>query len=118
MTSKVLLPVKNAEDVYTIIKFSKKPIIEMVESGTHNTKARTKYYLKTVFTPTSNGYLVEEFEKGEKTPREVFSLTEGECKYLICETLHEYDGNTQVLYFENAVATLSSFTKAPETVEW
>lgn len=30
----------------------------------------------------------------------------------------ENDGNTQVLYFENAVATLSSFTKAPETVEW
>ena len=30
----------------------------------------------------------------------------------------ENDDNTQVLYFENAVATLSSFTKAPETVVW
>ena len=30
----------------------------------------------------------------------------------------ENDGNTQVLYFKNAVATLSSFTKEPETVEW
>ncbi|MBP5385030.1 MAG: NimC/NimA family protein, partial [Lachnospiraceae bacterium] len=26
------------------------------------------------------------------------------------------DGNTEVFYFENAVATFSSFTKAPETV--
>jgi uncharacterized pyridoxamine 5'-phosphate oxidase family protein len=31
---------------------------------------------------------------------------------------HEDDGNTQVLYFENAVATFSSFTAAPETVEF
>ena len=29
----------------------------------------------------------------------------------------ENDGNTQVLYFENAKATFSSFTAAPETVE-
>lgn len=91
MSTKILIPIKNAVDVYTMIKFSKKPIIEMVESGTHNTKARTKYYLKTIFTPTSNGYSVEEFEKGEKTPRDVFLLTEGECKYLIWETLHEYE---------------------------
>jgi uncharacterized pyridoxamine 5'-phosphate oxidase family protein len=28
----------------------------------------------------------------------------------------ENDGNTQVLYFKNAVATFSSFTAAPETV--
>ena len=28
----------------------------------------------------------------------------------------ENDGNTQVFYFENAVATFSSFTAAPETV--
>ena len=28
----------------------------------------------------------------------------------------ENDGNTQVLYLKNAVATLSSFTAAPETV--
>ena len=28
----------------------------------------------------------------------------------------ENDGNTQVLYFQNAVATFSSFTAAPETV--
>lgn len=28
----------------------------------------------------------------------------------------ENDGNTQVLYFENATATFSSFTAAPETV--
>ena len=28
----------------------------------------------------------------------------------------ENDGNTQVLYFRNAVATFSSFTAAPETV--
>ncbi len=26
------------------------------------------------------------------------------------------DGNTQVLYFKNAIATFSSFTEAPETV--
>ena len=31
---------------------------------------------------------------------------------------HEDDGNTQVLYFKNAVATFSSFTAAPETVEF
>ena len=30
---------------------------------------------------------------------------------------HEEDGNTQVLYFENAVATFYSFGGAPETVE-
>ena len=29
----------------------------------------------------------------------------------------ENDGNTQVLYFKDAVATFSSFTAAPETVE-
>ena len=29
----------------------------------------------------------------------------------------ENDGNTQVLYFKEAVATFSSFTAAPETVE-
>ena len=31
---------------------------------------------------------------------------------------HEDDGNTQVLYFKNAVATFSSFTAAPEIVEF
>lgn len=30
----------------------------------------------------------------------------------------ENDGNTQVFYMKNAVATFSSFTKAPETVEF
>ena len=30
----------------------------------------------------------------------------------------ENDGNTQVLYFQKAVATFSSFTAAPETVEF
>ena len=30
----------------------------------------------------------------------------------------ENDGNTQVFYFINAVATFSSFTAAPETVEF
>lgn len=30
----------------------------------------------------------------------------------------ENDGNTQVLYFKNATATFSSFTGAPETVEF
>ena len=30
----------------------------------------------------------------------------------------ENDSNTQVLYFKNAVATFSSFTAAPETVEF
>ena len=30
----------------------------------------------------------------------------------------ENDGNTQVLYFKHAVATFSSFTAAPETVEF
>ena len=30
----------------------------------------------------------------------------------------ENDGNTQVLYFKSAVATFSSFTAAPETVEF
>ena len=30
----------------------------------------------------------------------------------------ENDGNTQVLYFENAVATICSFGAAPETVEF
>jgi len=30
----------------------------------------------------------------------------------------ENDGNTQVLYFRKAVATFSSFTAAPETVEF
>jgi len=30
----------------------------------------------------------------------------------------ENDGNTQVLYFKHAVATFSSFTGAPETVEF
>lgn len=30
----------------------------------------------------------------------------------------ENDGNTQVFYFRNAVATFSSFTAAPETVEF
>ena len=30
----------------------------------------------------------------------------------------ENDGNTQVLYFENAVATFCSFGAAPETVEF
>jgi len=30
----------------------------------------------------------------------------------------ENDGNTQVLYFKNAVATFSSFTAEPETVEF
>ena len=30
----------------------------------------------------------------------------------------ENDGNTQVLYFKKAVATFSSFTAAPETVEF
>ena len=30
----------------------------------------------------------------------------------------ENDGNTQVLYFKNAMATFSSFTAAPETVEF
>ncbi len=31
---------------------------------------------------------------------------------------NENDGNTQVLYFENAKATFSSFTAPPETVEF
>ena len=30
----------------------------------------------------------------------------------------ENDGNTQVLFFRHAVATFSSFTEAPEVVEW
>ena len=30
----------------------------------------------------------------------------------------ENDDNTQVLYFRNAVATFSSFTAAPETIEF
>lgn len=30
----------------------------------------------------------------------------------------ENDGNTQVFYFKNAVATISSFTAAPETIEF
>lgn len=30
----------------------------------------------------------------------------------------ENDGNTQVLYFQNATATFSSFTSAPETVHF
>ena len=30
----------------------------------------------------------------------------------------ENDGNTQVLYFKNAVATFSSFTAPAETIEW
>lgn len=30
----------------------------------------------------------------------------------------ENDGNTQVFYFKNATATFSSFTTAPETVEF
>ena len=30
----------------------------------------------------------------------------------------ENDGNTQVFYFKNATATFSSFTSAPETVEF
>lgn len=30
----------------------------------------------------------------------------------------ENDGNTQVFYFKNAVATFSSFTSAPETVNF
>ena len=30
----------------------------------------------------------------------------------------ENDGNTQVLYFRNATATFSSFTSAPETVQF
>ncbi len=30
----------------------------------------------------------------------------------------ENDGNTQVFYFKNAVATFSSFTAAPKTVEF
>lgn len=31
---------------------------------------------------------------------------------------NENDGNTQVLYFKNAVATFSSFTAAPEVIEF
>lgn len=31
---------------------------------------------------------------------------------------NENDGNTQVLYFKNATATFSSFTKAPEVIEF
>ena len=31
---------------------------------------------------------------------------------------HEEDGNTQVFYFRNAVATFCSFSAAPETVEF
>lgn len=31
---------------------------------------------------------------------------------------NENDGNTQVLYFKNAVATFASFTAAPEIVEF
>ena len=31
---------------------------------------------------------------------------------------NENDGNTQVFYFRNAVATFSSFSSAPETVEF
>ena len=31
---------------------------------------------------------------------------------------NENDGNTQVLYFKDAVATFSSFTAAPETVKF
>lgn len=31
---------------------------------------------------------------------------------------HETDGNTQVLYFKNATATFSSFTSAPQTVQF
>ena len=30
----------------------------------------------------------------------------------------ENDGNTQVLYFKNAVATFSSFTAPEEVIEW
>ena len=30
----------------------------------------------------------------------------------------EHDGNTQVFYFKNAVATLSSFTAAPEIIKF
>ena len=31
---------------------------------------------------------------------------------------NENDGNTQVFYFKNATATFSSFTAAPETIEF
>ena len=31
---------------------------------------------------------------------------------------NEDDGNTEVFYLKNAKATFSSFTKAPETVEF
>ena len=31
---------------------------------------------------------------------------------------NENDGNTQVLYFKNATATFSSFTSAPEVIEF
>ena len=31
---------------------------------------------------------------------------------------NENDGNTQVLYFEHAVATFASFSAAPETIEF
>ena len=30
----------------------------------------------------------------------------------------ENDGNTQVLYFKNAAATIASFTSAPETIDF
>ena len=30
----------------------------------------------------------------------------------------EHDGNTQVFYFKNATATFSSFTAAPETIQF
>lgn len=36
----------------------------------------------------------------------------------MCSVYHEDDGNTQVLYFENAVATFCSFAADPETVKF
>lgn len=36
----------------------------------------------------------------------------------LCSMYDENDGNTQVFYFKNAKATFSSFTAAPETVEF
>ena len=71
---------------------------------------------------------------------EICAFTEGEWIRIACELIEddrfeakkamldaypnlrgmydENDGNTQVFYFKNAVATFSSFTAAPKTVEF
>ena len=70
-----------------------------------------KLYIQTgKVKPTSRQLLEDDRVEAKKSMLDAYPNLRG--------MYDENDGNTQVFYFQNATATFSSFTAAPETVEF